>query len=185
MSALSYLLSLKINVVFLIYDGLCTSPSSVFPGQGSIRDSFTFPHLLFALQLHFGLWHNISSYPECPHSLWLCFSSRFLIMFIFQLSSVFDVHLLIPISVSDRNDYFCFDSANHLIWFLHLQVPFSWLPPSPLIPDNASTCDWLLNWIDFFVVLLIAFISYSIFYFFSLDMFSSSFALQAVLRPLS
>lgn len=156
-------------------------------GPSDIPSYFLAYFLLLPLELHIGHWHNLSSYHECPHSLWLCFSGRFLIKFIFQLSSLFDLHLLIPISVSDRNDYFCFDSANHLIWFLHLQVPFSWLPPSPLIPDNAPTCHWLLNWIDFFVVSFIAFTSYSIIHFvFSLDMFPSSFALLSkgpYLRP--
>lgn len=102
-----------------------------------------------------------------PHSLWLCFSSWFLIKFIFQLSSLFDLHMLIPISVSERCDYFCFDFASHFIWLLHLQVPFSWLPPPRLIYDNAPTCDWLLNQANFFDVFFLTLISYSIIFFFS------------------
>lgn len=167
MSVLSSLLSLTINVAFLIYHCLYTSPSVIsseaFLEQESLRHSFMLPHLLFLpVKLHLSLWHTVCPLimTPRPHSLWLCCSSWFLIKFILQLSSLFDLHLLIVISVSGRSDYFCFDFASHLIWLLHLQVPFSWLPPPHLVYDNAPTCDWLLNQADFFDVFFLTLISY-------------------------
>lgn len=168
MPVLSCLLSLKINVVFLIFHGLCTSSSYIFSWAGVhqtfLHVSSPFCFSLCSFILVFGIVSPLIMNAFIPYDF--VFQVDFLIKFIFQLSSLFNLHLLIPISVSERNDYFCFDSANDLIWLLHLQVPFSWLPPCPLISDNASTCDWLLNWIDFFVVLFITFISYSIIHFF-------------------
>lgn len=101
------------------------------------------PHtfiLVFAIQ------SLLLSWTTHPHSLYDCFSCWFLIKFILWLSSLFELHLLIPISVSERNYYFCFDFASHLIWLLHLQIPFSWLPPPHLIYNNAVTMTACWTW---------------------------------------
>lgn len=58
------------------------------------------------------------SYHDSSSSFLMTLSSSFLPKFVLQLPSLFDLHLLILILVSERGDYLYFGFASHfLVWF--------------------------------------------------------------------
>lgn len=189
MSVLSSFLSLKKMlcsssiIVFILPSPLFALMPSLSRGPSDILSCWL--SSCFSLCSFILVFDSLSSYHGCltliPYDF--VFQVDFSYTFIRQLSRLSDLHLLIPISVSQRNDHFYFDFANHPVWLLHLQDPLSWLPPPHLICDNAPTWDqvepgrflWCLLSNSYFIP------NYLFFFFSppSQNAFPSSFALQA------